>query len=318
MARYLVTGGAGFIGSHLVEMLINQGHVVRVLDDLSTGRIENLPEGAELVVGSITDAPVVRRALAHMDGCFHLAAIASVERTRHEWVQSHAVNLSGAITVFQEASNIQKRYSRSLPVIYASSAAVYGIPHEIPIAEDTAVRPINAYGADKLGCEQHAVVASGLFGVPTVGLRFFNVYGPRQDSNSPYSGVVSAFCRRAVGGERMEIRGDGQQFRDFVYVADAVNALHLAMEAVDHVPRVYNVCTGVGTTISDLGKIIAHMCERPFEPVHVDARPGDLKVSIGCPQKAASELGFKAQVPLRTGLVQLLGFLTSQRVSLST
>jgi UDP-glucose 4-epimerase len=116
----------------------------------------------------------------------------------------------------------------------------------------------------------------------------------------------------------MEIHGDGEQFRDFVYVADAVNALHLAMEAVDLVPRVYNVCTGMGTTISDLGKIISHICEEPFEPLHADTRPGDLKVSIGCPQKAASELGFRTRVPLRSGLSQLVGFLTSPRVSLST
>lgn len=318
MAKYLVTGGVGFIGSHLVEMLVGHGHMVRVLDDLSTGRRDNLPPSAELVVGSVTDAPVVRRALAGMDGCFHLAAIASVERTRHEWVQSHAVNLSGTITVFQEASYNQQRSGRSLPVVYASSAAVYGIPHKVPIAEDSALRPINAYGADKLGSEQHAVVASGLFNVPTLGLRFFNVYGPRQVSNSPYSGVVSVFCRRALSGERIEIHGDGEQFRDFVYVADAVNALHLAMEAVDLVPRVYNVCTGAGTTICDLGKIISQICDEPFEPLHADARPGDLKVSIGCPQKAASELGFKARVPLRSGLSQLLGFLSSSRVPLST
>jgi UDP-glucose 4-epimerase len=318
MAKYLVTGGAGFIGSHLVEMLISQGHNVRVLDDLSTGRKDNLPQFAELVVGSVTDAPMVRRALAGMDGCFHLAAIASVERTRHEWVQSHAVNLSGTITVFQEASYNQNRSGRSLPVVYASSAAVYGIPHEIPIAEDSALRPINAYGADKLGSEQHAVVASGLFSVPTLGLRFFNVYGPRQDSKSPYSGVVSVFCRRALRGERMELHGDGKQLRDFVYVADAVNALRLAMETIDLVPRVYNVCTGVGTTISDLGKIISRICEEAFEPLFADMRLGDLKVSVGCPQRAASDLGFRTRVTLRSGLSQLLGFLTSSRVSLST
>lgn len=317
MARYLVTGGAGFIGSHLVDSLVSQGHAVRVLDDLSTGRVDNLPEGAELIVGNITDAPVVRRALAGMDGCFHLAAIASVERTRREWVQSHAVNLSGTITVFQEASYNQNQYGRSLPVVYASSAAVYGVPDEVPIVEDSATRPINAYGADKLGCEQHAAVATNLFNVPTVGLRFFNVYGSRQDPNSPYSGVVSLFCQRILRGASVEIHGDGRQVRDFVNVSDAIGALHLAMGAADTVPRVYNVCTGIGTPISDLGRMIARICEMPFEPLYARERPGDLKMSIGCPQKTASELGFCPRVPLRTGLAQLIAFLTASRVPLS-
>src|SRR6266851_4749307 len=160
MARYLVTGGAGFIGSHLVDALIADGHLVRVLDDLSSGRIENLPRGAELVTADVTEQRAVRRALADVDGCFHLAAIASVERCRHEWLRSHKVNLAGTITVLEEACRAQKALGHPLPVVYASSAAVYGNTSKIPISEGTPTRPVNAYGVDKLGCELHAAVAS--------------------------------------------------------------------------------------------------------------------------------------------------------------
>jgi UDP-glucose 4-epimerase len=302
MAYYLVTGGAGFIGSHLVEALTGAGHRVRVLDDLSTGRAENLPPGSELIVSSVTDPMVMHRALEGIDGCFHLAAISSVERTRCDWRRSHETNLSATIGLFEQAHWHQANYDRKIPVVYASSAAVYGETSKMPISEDAQTKPLSPYGADKLGCELHAAVATRLYDISTVGMRFFNVYGPRQDPRSPYSGVISIFCARLLRGEQITIHGDGGQVRDFVFVSDVVEALQLAMEAAGPDPQVLNVCTGVGTTISDLGATIAELCGVPFDVRYVEGRAGDLRQSTGSPEKTANLLGFNAGVALRDGL----------------
>ena len=306
MARYLVTGGAGFIGSHLVELLIADGHLVRVLDDLSSGRTENLPRGVELVTADVTEQRAVRRALSGVDGCFHLAAIASVERCRHEWLRSHEVNLAGTITVFEEACRAQKALGRPIPVVYASSAAVYGNTNEIPISEGSLTRPTNAYGVDKLGCDLHAAVASRIHQLHTVGLRFFNVYGPRQDPHSPYSGVISVFCQRILRGAPLDIHGDGTQVRDFVYVADAVTALRRAMDTAAAAAQVFNVCTGIGTPIGRLGEIIAQIHDVPFLPQYAPSRVGDLHVSVGDPRKAREMLKFSAETSLRQGLARTI------------
>ena len=221
MSLYLVTGGAGFIGSHLCDALIGRGDSVRVLDDLSTGHRANLPDGVDLVVGDIADPETASRATAGVDGCFHLAAIASVERGINDWLGTHRANLTGAIAIFEAI----RRHGTKVPVVYASSAAVYGDSRTLPIPETAERRPLSAYGADKLGCELHAVTASHVHGIPTVGLRFFNVYGPRQDPKSPYSGVISIFCERILNGMPIQIYGDGAQTRDFIHVSDVVAAL---------------------------------------------------------------------------------------------
>lgn len=315
MNCYLVTGGAGFIGSHLVDALIADGHRVRVLDDLSSGQLQNMPRGAELVAADVTDQQTVRRAFDGVDGCFHLAAIASVERGRDEWLRSHKVNLGGTITVFEEARRAQQSRGHSLPVVYASSAAVYGDASEIPISEGAAPRPVNTYGIDKLGCELHAAVASRIHDLRTVGLRFFNVYGPRQDPDSLYSGVISVFCQRALQGAPLEIHGDGAQVRDFVYVADAVTALRQAMAAAAATPQVYNICTGVGTTICQLGELIAGMRRRPVSILHTQSRIGDSRVSIGDPRRAREELKFTARISLLHGLRRTMDSMMPDRAT---
>ena len=243
MARYLVTGGAGFVGSHLVELLRVQGHAVRVLDDLSSGSRANLPPQTELVVADVIDTEAVARAFDGVDGCFHLAAIASVERSHRGWVRTHQVNLTGTINVFDQAAR-QAQHRRVVPVVYASSAAVYGDCRAVPIGEDSPANPLSAYGADKLACEFHARIAGAIHGVPTTGLRFFNLYGPRQDPRSPYSGVISIFADRLLRGEPVDIFGDGEQVRDFTYVEDAVAALRRAMVTASTGAPVFNVCTG--------------------------------------------------------------------------
>ena len=299
MASYLVTGGCGFIGSHLADALVVAGPRVRILDDLSTGKRENAPGAAEIVVGDIADAAVVRRAMAEVDGCFHLAAIASVVRSNEDWAGTHRVNLTGAINVFDAARNGARG---PVPVVYVSSAAVYGDNVEAPLAEDAAVRPLTAYGADKLGCELHARVAHAVHGVPVVGFRFFNIYGPRQDPRSPYSGVISIFADRILAGRTVEIHGDGAQTRDFVFVADAVRFLLRGMAGPFDGPRVFNVCTGRATTVAALAGIIADAAGRRPVLRHVAPRPGDIRISLGDPRAAAAALGIEADTAIEDGL----------------
>ncbi len=301
--RFLVTGGCGFIGSHLVDALLARGAGVRVLDDLSTGRLTNLARGAELVRGSVTDAALVRSAMEGVDGVFHLAAIASVARCTEDWVGAHAVNLTGAVTVLDAA-----RRCRRLPVVYASSAAVYGDTAADLVSERTPPAPKSAYGADKLGCEHHAGVATGSFGVPTLGLRLFNVYGPRQDGRSPYSGVISAFCDRLRRGAPITIWGDGSQRRDFVYVGDVVAAMLAGMDRLPATPRlvppVINVCRGHAVSVSELAQVVGALCR--VRPVieYRPARPGDIAISCGDPALLHATLKLTAATELQDGLAR--------------
>ncbi len=304
MARWLVTGGCGFIGSHLVEALMARGDQVRILDDLSTGRREHAPSGAELIIDTIANFDGLAGAMAGVDGCFHLAAIASVERGRTEWLATHRVNLTGTIAVFEAAR--RARRDHPIPVVYASSAAVYGDNPNAPLSENEKPAPLSAYGADKLGCELHGRVAWDIHAVPNVGLRFFNVYGPRQDPKSPYSGVISIFVDRLSAGHGIAIHGDGRQMRDFIFVKDVVKFLIAAMTGTDHGHRVFNVCTGQGTTILDLARLIGRLLGRDPAITHQPPRAGDVRLSLGNPAAAARVLGVTADVPLEDGLRRTL------------
>lgn len=312
MAHYLVTGGCGFIGSHLTDSLLGEGHTVTILDDLSTGRLENKPERARLVIGDVAGADVVRHAMDGVDGVFHLAAVASVQRSRESWAETHRTNVGGAVTVFDVARTI--RDGAPVPVVYASSAAVYGDNPDTPLGEDCVPQPRSAYGVDKLGCELHARVAWEIHNVPTVGFRFFNVYGPRQDPLSPYSGVISIFARRVARGEEVDIHGNGEQVRDFVYVGDVVRFLMASM--ADRPPNrpqgaaVYNLCTGRPTSILMLLDVLQELCGKRARRLHRPARPGDIRLSIGDPAKARAAFGLTC----RTGLLEGLGATVSWAV----
>jgi UDP-glucose 4-epimerase len=300
MALYLVTGGAGFIGSHLADALLGQGHRVRVLDNLSTGKRENLDPSAELTVGDVADAAAVKAAMAGVDGCFHLAAVASVELGNRDWLGTHRTNLTGAITIFDAARRAQP--DRTVPVVYASSAAVYGDNLDLPLAETAQTRPMSAYGADKLGCELHGRVAAHVHGVRNAGCRFFNVYGPRQDPASPYSGVISIFFNRIGKGQGITIFGDGGQTRDFIYVADVVDALLKAMERDTPGASVFNVCTGRATSLLDLAAAIGRVFGRTPEISFAEARAGDIRESLGNPAMTRDVLGFSAKLGIEEGL----------------
>lgn len=306
MSTYLVTGGAGFIGSHLCDALVARGNTVRVLDDLSTGRRSNLPDGATLIEGDVADPALVGAAMDGVDGCFHLAAIASVEKGVTDWLGTHRANITGTITVLDAV----RRQGSRIPVLYASSAAVYGDAATVPIAETEPCVPLSAYGADKYGCELHARVGSHVHGIPTVGLRFFNVYGPRQDPKSPYSGVISIFCERILRGMPIAIFGDGQQTRDFVYVADVVAALLAGMALRPADAPVFNVCTGLPTSVDALARQIAELAGKNLDVRSEPPRAGEIRHSLGVPALADRVLRLSGRVSLPTGLDKVLAWMT--------
>jgi UDP-glucose 4-epimerase len=297
MGRYLVTGGAGFIGSHLTDALLARGDRVRVLDDLSTGKRANLPPAAELLVGDVADPAAGARAMEGVDGVFHLAAIASVARGNEDWLGTSRVNLAGSIAVFDAA-----RAGR-VPVVYASSAAIYGDRSD-PATEDALPVPLSAYGADKLGSEHHARAGFVVHRVSSVGFRFFNVYGPRQDPSSPYSGVISIFAGRLAAGQGVTINGDGRQTRDFIYVADIVQHLLAGMAQAAATPGavVLNACTGRETSVRTLADTLARLLGVRPAIAHGPARAGDIARSVGDPARARDLLGVSAATSLEDGL----------------
>jgi UDP-glucose 4-epimerase len=279
--------------------------VVRVLDNLSTGHRRNLPARATLIEGDVADSAAVEEAMRGADGCFHLAAIASVEKGVTDWLGTHRANLTGTITVFDAV----RRQGRGIPVIYASSAAVYGDAATIPIAETAPCAPLSAYGADKYGSELHARVASHVHGIPTVGLRFFNVYGPRQDPKSPYSGVISIFCERIATNLQINIFGDGKQTRDFIYVGDVVRALLAGMELRPKQPMVFNVCTGIPTSVEALARLIGNAAGRTVDIRLRPPRMGEIRHSTGVPTLADAVLGTHGRAPLEIGLAKVLAWM---------
>lgn len=299
----LVTGGCGFIGSHLVASLVKSGVKVRVLDDLSTGRRGVLPQGVELIEADIVTEGVFHAALEGVEQVFHLAAIASVPRTVSEWHRTHQVNVGGLVNLFDAVS----RTKRHIPVVFASSAAVYGNAEHLPVSEQSPTTPESAYGVDKLSCEWHGKVAEGLHSIPNIGLRFFNVYGPGQDPKSPYSGVISIFMERAAQGKPLVIYGDGTQSRDFVFVADVVNTVRAAMNAllagrVRH--GVFNVGTGNAVSIAELAREISRLSGAHVPVENAPARSGDILHSYCSNTLAGKVLGYLPVTALPEGLAQ--------------
>lgn len=300
MATYLITGGAGFIGSHLAHYLMEQGHKVRVLDNLSAGDVSYLPEGVTFIEGDVRKKSDVQKGFEGIDGCFHLAAVTSVDECTEKWHDSHTVNVGGAIHVFEVASK------QEVPVVYASSAAVYGKASDEAMTEHSPIAPTNAYGIDKYSCEMHARIGKEIHGLKVTGMRFFNVYGPRQSAKSAYASAIPAFMKKIKAGQPINITGDGSQCRDFIYVGDIVRALFMAMTQENHEAEVYNICTGRAMSILELAQKLIALTGATDELNFIPPRKGDIMYSVGDPSRAEKELNFKAQVRSTEGLQLLL------------
>ncbi len=310
MAKYCVTGGCGFIGSNLTDALIAVGHDVIVLDNLSSGKTENLHPKAKLIVGDICDPQAVKEAMDGVDGCFHLAAIASVQKSNEEWALTHQTNLTGTINVFEAAVPAKNR--KAVPLMFASSAAIYGDNACVPLSEAERPSPITAYGADKLGCELHGRIANLVHKVPNYGFRFFNVYGPRQDPKSPYSGVISIFADRVLNKETIHIFGDGLQTRDFIYVGDVIRFLMAGMNRCKNDHNIFNVCTGVQTTIKELAGTMINITAHDPGIEYLPARLGDIHLSLGSPKKIERTFGIKAETRIGEGLEVVLSHMMQE------
>lgn len=297
----LVTGGAGFIGSHLVEALTASGHPVRVLDDFSSGRLENLASidpAPEIISGSLTDARLVAEAMRGIRWVFHLGALASVARSVESPLLCHEVCVNGTLNVLEAA-----RQEGSERVVYAASASCYGRSSQ-PEGQDeeSPLTALSPYAAAKLAGEFYLQAYANTFHLPTVRLRLFNVYGPRQPADSPYSGVIAIFCRKLLAGETPTIHGDGLQTRDFVYVQDVVSAMILAAQAPHVAGRVYNIGTGQSLTLLELVRHINQILGSAMVPQHGPARLGDVRHSRARIDRARRELGYQPRVPLQEGL----------------
>ncbi|WVT77330.1 NAD-dependent epimerase/dehydratase family protein (plasmid) [Sinorhizobium chiapasense] len=302
LKKILVTGGAGFIGQHLVRRLLETGRQVVVLDDLSSGKRGNVPLAATFIIGSILDREVIEEALCGVDACIHLAAVASVEKCNRQLTSSHAINITGFLNLVEAIANSGAKRT----IVYASSAAVYGVSQSLPLSEEGRCAPLSPYGADKLSCELHARAAYEVYGISTTGLRLFNVFGPGQDSQSPYSGVIARFAQRLSNNENVVIHGDGMQTRDFVYVDDVIEALIRSVERRPDGARVLNVCSGVETSINDLARVMIEETKSGCGVDHVDGLPGEVRRSRGCVRALQAELDFRCRTDLRAGLAQLL------------
>lgn len=309
--RILVTGGLGFIGSHLAHALVEKKHALVILDDLSTGKREYAPKGCDVIIDDVARAHVFDDIVKRVDACFHLAAIASVERSRTEWLRTHQVNAGGLVNLFDAI----RRAGKPIPVVFASSAAIYGNNAALPLKEITHPAPISSYGADKLTCEKTGDIAAHVHGIPNIGLRFFNVFGPRQDPASPYSGVISIFTRKILNGEPLTVYGDGEQSRDFIYVNDVIQAMMSSLDelkAGDIRHEVFNVCTGESVTIHHLANTLASLAGEKPDIRYAPARNGDIRHSAGDPGYAAQALQYKATTPLADGLRLTLDWLKAQ------
>lgn len=301
--RVLVTGGAGFIGSHLVDALVKEGHEVIVLDDLSNGDLNNLNRSirkVDFLKGSILDEAAVGEATAGCDAVFHLAAISSVAESLKHPQRVHQVNATGSLNVLEAARRNKAR------VIFSSSASVYGDAPGLPKRESDEVRPISLYGAQKLLAENYLLSYCLTQGLEGISLRYFNVYGPRQNPNSPYSGVISVYLERAAAGDHLVIHGDGSQTRDFISVHDVVAANLACLSRTRLESQVVNIGTGIETSILRLAMAINDLAENKAPLHYSQARPGDIRRSVCDPETARSELRFVAKVGLVEGLAETL------------
>jgi nucleoside-diphosphate-sugar epimerase len=318
--NYLVTGGAGFIGSHIVQALLQQGHSVRVLDNFSTGKRENIDElmqqfpgdRFEVLEGDVRDASRVVEAVRGVDILFHEAAFVSVPQSMEEPQVCFDINVAATSLLFDTA-----RKAGVKRAVVASSAAVYGESEALPLVEETPLQPKSPYAVSKRVDEMYAELFTGSFGFEVIALRYFNVYGPRQRPDSMYAAAVPIFARRLLDNKPVTIFGDGGQTRDLINVHDIVRANLVASEHPNAAGKIFNICTGVETRLLDLLDVMYELL--PDVPAHTFAAPraGDIYRSVGSPQKAAQVMGFRAQVSLVDGLKEVIDWMRTSKSPVS-
>jgi nucleoside-diphosphate-sugar epimerase len=310
MSTYLVTGGAGFIGSHLSEELVRRGHRVRVADSLITGKKQNLAHipGVEFLEGDLADMSVAEQAVQGVDFVLHQAAIPSVPRSVKDPITSNRANIDASINVLVAARDAGVKR-----LVYAGSSSAYGDTPTLPKREDMPTSPLSPYALQKLVAEQYCQMFTRLYGFQTVTIRYFNVFGPRQDPGSPYSGVISLFSTALLEGRRPTIYGDGGQTRDFTYIANVVDGVLRACEAPGAAGEVINVATGGRISLNDLLASMNRTLGTNIEAVYAEARAGDVRDSQADITKAQRLLGYVPIVPLEEGIAKTLEWCRTTR-----
>lgn len=297
MGLCLVTGGAGFIGSHLSGALLARGHAVRVVDNLSTGQIENVPPGAEFIRGDLADPRTAKAAVRGCEFVLHQAAVASVPLSISDPQVSHDANINATFNVLMAARDAGVRR-----VVFAASSAAYGDDPSLPKVETMPASPKSPYALQKYAGEEYCRLFFRLYGIETVSTRYFNVFGPRQSPSSPYSGVLSLFIKAALSGSPATIYGDGGQTRDFVYIDNIVDGVLRAMHASEAAGEVINLATGSGISLNEAWAELGDILGPLPQPIYAPARTGDIRHSVAGIAKAAELLGYSPNVDFREGL----------------
>jgi len=312
--KALITGGAGFIGSHLGERLARDGAEVVVLDDLSSGKREHLAglgSALRFLEASVVDLATCRAACEGVEAVFHHAAIPSVPQSVEDPLGSHAANLTGTLNMLVAARDAGVRR-----FVMAASTSAYGDADEIPTSETTATRPMSPYATQKLASEYYCVNFHQLFGLETFVLRYFNIFGPRQDPDSPYGAVVPKFISALLAGEPPTIHGDGEQSRDFTYVENVVEANLAALRApASAAGQVYNIASGASYSVNELYEALASITGTALEPKRTEARAGDVRYSVADIHRAEQGLGYQVVTPFREGLEQTVAWFREQQRS---
>ncbi|HVF24487.1 MAG TPA: SDR family NAD(P)-dependent oxidoreductase [Anaerolineales bacterium] len=310
--RYLVTGGAGFIGSHVTHALLEQGAPVRILDNFSSGKRENVEaltqrfdaSQLEIIEGDVRDASRVTEAVRGIEIIFHEAAFVSVPQSMDQPQECFDVNITGTSLLFDAARKAGVRRA-----VVASSAAVYGESDALPLVEETPLQPLSPYAVSKRVDEMYAELFTNSFGFEVTALRYFNVYGPRQRPDSMYAAAVPIFARRLLDGKPVTVFGDGGQTRDLINIHDVVRANLIASEHPNAAGEIFNVCTGLETRLLDLLDVLYQLFPEAPRPEFAAPRAGDIYRSVGSPQKARNLLDFRAQVPLAEGLKETVDWM---------
>jgi nucleoside-diphosphate-sugar epimerase len=314
MAHYLVTGGAGFIGSHLAEELLRRGETVRVVDNLSTGKRQNIAHipSLEFIEGDLADLEVAKRAVKGIDYVLHQAAIPSVPRSVQDPITSNRANIDASLNVLVAARDTGVKR-----LVYAGSSSVYGNTPTLPKVETMAPAPLSPYALQKLVAEQYCQMFTRLYGLQTVTTRYFNVFGPRQDPSSPYSGVISIFISALCQGRQPTIYGDGEHTRDFTYVANVVDGVLRACTADNASGEVINVATSGRISLNTLFDTVRDLLGSKVEPIYADPRAGDVKDSQADISKARRVLGYQPSVTFEDGLAKTVAWYRSAQVTVA-